>query len=145
MEILIASCIIVFQHIAYKRCVVCPSAFGYMSIGAAHLVACCAALLLLLQAGVVASGDAIVSIPSALVALCLNSTGLRRVRELAVLNVLVDVFTFKRTMRVLTSDTPAILGSGLEELLRCDSAAAAVLVQQCPCKPQQHVVLACGW
>jgi hypothetical protein len=59
-----------------------------------------------------------VSIPSALVALCLNSTGLRRVREMAVLNVLVDVFTSKKTMRVLTSDTPAILGSGLEELLR---------------------------
>lgn len=65
------------------------------------------------------SGDAIVSIPSALVALCLNTVGLRRVRETAVLNVLIDIFTMKKTMRVLTSDTPAILGSGLEELLRC--------------------------
>jgi hypothetical protein len=83
------------------------------------------ALLLLLQAGVVPSGDAIVSIPSALVALCLNSTGLRRVREMAVLNVLVDVFTCKKTMRVLTSDTPAILGSGLEELLRCGSNSSS--------------------
>lgn len=64
------------------------------------------------------SGDAIVSIPGALVALCLNTTGLQRVREEAVLDVLVDIFTSKKTMRVLTSDTPAILGSGLEELLR---------------------------
>lgn len=64
------------------------------------------------------SGDAIVSIPGALVALCLNSVGLRRVREEAVLGVLLDIFTSKKTMRVLTSDTPAILGSGLEELLR---------------------------
>jgi hypothetical protein len=85
---------------------------------------CCYSLLLP-QAGVVPSGDAIVSIPSALVALCLNSTGLRRVREMAVLNVLVDVFTSKKTMRVLTSDTPAILGSGLEELLRCGPSSSS--------------------
>jgi hypothetical protein len=52
------------------------------------------------------------------VALCLNTTGLRRCGETAVLNVLIDIFTSKKTMRVLTSDTPAILGSGLEELLR---------------------------
>lgn len=63
------------------------------------------------------SGDAVVSIPSALVALCLNTNGLRRVRETAVLNVLIDIFTSKKTLK-LTSDTPAVLGSGLEELLR---------------------------
>jgi hypothetical protein len=67
---------------------------------------------------VLPSGDAVVSIPSALVALCLNTAGLKRVRETCVLNVLIDVFTSKKTMKVLTSDTPAVLGSGLEELLR---------------------------
>jgi hypothetical protein len=71
-----------------------------------------------LQAGVLPSGDAVVSIPSALVALCLNTAGLKRVRETAVLNVLIDIFTSRKTQRVLTSDTPAVLGSGLEELLR---------------------------
>lgn len=71
-----------------------------------------------MQAGVLPSGDAVVSIPSALVALCLNTSGLKRVRETAVLNVLVDIFTSKKTMKVLTSDTPAVLGSGVEELLR---------------------------
>jgi hypothetical protein len=70
------------------------------------------------QAGVLPSGDAVVSIPSALVALCLNTSGLKRVRETAVLNVLIDIFTSKKTMKVLTSDTPAVLGSGVEELLR---------------------------
>lgn len=90
---------------------------------------------LLTQAGVLPSGDAIVSIPGALVALCLNTAGLAAVREGAALNVLLDIFTSKKAMRVLTSDTPAILGSGLEELLRCAalrcmSAARAAL---CAC------------
>jgi hypothetical protein len=67
---------------------------------------------------VLPSGDAVVCIPGALVALCLNTGGLRSVRETAVLSVLVDVFTSKKTMKVLISDTPAVLGSGLEELLR---------------------------
>jgi hypothetical protein len=75
-------------------------------------IGCC------VQAGVLPSGDAVVSIPSALVALCLNTSGLKRVRETAVLNVLIDIFTSKKTMKVLTSDTPAVLGGGVEELLR---------------------------
>lgn len=66
----------------------------------------------------VPSGDAVVSIPGALVALCLNSRGLARVRQTAVLSVLIDIFTSRKTLKVLTSDTPAVLGSGLEELLR---------------------------
>lgn len=64
------------------------------------------------------SGDAVVSIPGALVALCLNSAGLKRVRETAVLTVLIDIFTSKKTTKVLTSDTPAVLGGSLEELFR---------------------------
>jgi hypothetical protein len=70
------------------------------------------------QAGVLPSADAVISIPSALVALCLNTNGLKRVRETAVLNVLIDMFTSKKIIKVLTSDTPAVLGSGLEELMR---------------------------
>lgn len=71
-----------------------------------------------MQAAVFPTGDAMVSIPGALVALCLNSVGLKRVRESCALNVLVDVFTSKKALRVLTGDTPSVLGSGLEELMR---------------------------
>jgi hypothetical protein len=85
--------------------------YGLTTCGLCDLLCGC-------QAGVLPSGDAVVSVPSALVALCLNTTGLKRVRETCVLNVLIDIFTSKKTMKVLTSDTPAVLGSGLEELLR---------------------------
>lgn len=75
-------------------------------------------MLVSFQAGVLPSADAVISIPSALVALCLNTDGLKRVRETAVLNVLIDMFTSKKIIKVLTSDTPAVLGSGVEELMR---------------------------
>lgn len=71
-----------------------------------------------LQAGVLPSSEAICAIPNALVALCLNTFGLERVRSTHVLNVFIRIFTSKRYMKALGTETPAILGSGFEELFR---------------------------
>ncbi len=104
----------------------CASCVCNTGIDACTTMHCCA------QAGVLPSGDAIVSIPGALVALCLNSAGLRRVRETAALVVVLDVFVSRKTARVLTSDTPAILGGGLEELLRQGAPVACCVRARWP-------------
>lgn len=56
--------------------------------------------------------------PNALVALCLNTFGLQRVRESAALQALIPVFSSRRYMRAVAGDAPRVLGSGLEELFR---------------------------
>lgn len=86
-----------------------------MSVSTVQHTTC---LLASVQAGVFPSGECICAFPGALVALCLNSGGLKQVRETAALNVLGEIFTSKKAMRVLTGDTPSVLGSGLEELMR---------------------------
>jgi sRNA-binding protein len=57
-------------------------------------------------------------VPNALVALCLNTFGLQRVRETQVLQALIPVFSSRRYMRAVAGDAPRVLGSGLEELFR---------------------------
>ncbi len=64
------------------------------------------------------TGEAVCTIPNALVALCLNTFGLARVRDEHALHVLLPVFTTRKYMKALAGETPSILGSGLEELFR---------------------------
>lgn len=71
-----------------------------------------------MQAGVLPYGEAVVCIANTLVALCLNTGGLARVRESCVLEAFLPIFTSKTYAKALGGDTPAILGAGLEELFR---------------------------
>lgn len=71
-----------------------------------------------LQAGLLPSSEALCSVPSTLVALCLNTGGLARVRESLALSCFVPIFTSRTYLRALAGDTPSILGSGLDELMR---------------------------
>lgn len=57
----------------------------------------CAAL----QAGVLPSGEAVCCVPSTLVALCLNVSGLKRVEESQALQCLVPIFTTPNYLRAL--------------------------------------------
>jgi hypothetical protein len=75
------------------------------------------------QNNLLPSGEAVCSVPNALVALCLNTFGLQRVRETQVLQALILVFSSRRYMRAVAGDAPRVLGSGLEELFRCAGGA----------------------
>ena len=70
------------------------------------------------QGGVLPSGEALCSVPNTLVALCLNTGGLQRVRDARALSCFVTIFTSKTYLKALSGDTPSILGSGLDELMR---------------------------
>ena len=72
----------------------------------------------LLQSGLLPSSEALCSVPSTLVALCLNTGGLARVRDSQALSCFVPIFTTRAYSRALSGDTPSILGSGLDELMR---------------------------
>lgn len=54
-----------------------------------------------LQGGVLASGEAVCCVPSTLVALCLNNSGLKRVEESRALECLVPIFTTPNYLRAL--------------------------------------------
>ncbi|KAK9821448.1 hypothetical protein WJX81_000342 [Elliptochloris bilobata] len=69
-------------------------------------------------AGVLPSGEAVCCVPNTLVALCLNTGGLARVRSSRALRCFVPIFTSRQYLRALQGDTPSILGSGLDELMR---------------------------
>lgn len=53
-----------------------------------------------MQAGLLPSAEAVSSLPSTLVALCLNTGGLAAVREQGVLGMLVPIMTSKRYLKV---------------------------------------------
>ena len=71
-----------------------------------------------MQAGVLPSGEAVCSVPNTLVALCLNNSGMERVRQTKALACFVPIFTSKAYIKALQADTPQALGAGLDELLR---------------------------
>eukprot|EP00850_Spirogloea_muscicola_P022377 SM000291S10855 [mRNA] locus=s291:47169:64581:+ [translate_table: standard] len=71
-----------------------------------------------LSAGIMPSAEAICSVPNALIALCLNTSGLQDVQNAGALKCFVPVFTNKQYMRALSGETPSVLGAGLEELMR---------------------------
>lgn len=83
------------------------------------------------QANLLPSAEAVCAVPNALVALCLNTFGLQRVRETQVLQVLVQVFSSRRYMRAVAGDAPRVLGSGLEELFRWGPHGVACLGLPC--------------
>ena len=63
-------------------------------------------------------GEALISVPSTLVALCLNAAGLQRVLASQALSVFTTMFTSRKYAKALGGDTPPIIGAGLEELMR---------------------------
>lgn len=69
-------------------------------------------------AGVLPTSDAVLSIPNALVALCLNQSGLARVADTHALAALVPILTSRKYVKALAGDVPASLGTSLEELFR---------------------------
>eukprot|EP00850_Spirogloea_muscicola_P012629 SM000082S22871 [mRNA] locus=s82:404008:421363:+ [translate_table: standard] len=71
-----------------------------------------------LSAGIMPSAEAICSVPNALIALCLNTSGLQDVQSAGALKCFIPVFTNKQYMRALSGETPSVLGAGLEELMR---------------------------
>lgn len=68
--------------------------------------------------GVIASSEAVCNVPNTLVALCLTSQGLERVREAKALSCFVPIMTTPTYQKSLQGETPSILGAGLDELLR---------------------------
>eukprot|EP00850_Spirogloea_muscicola_P009963 SM000057S18393 [mRNA] locus=s57:350840:368215:- [translate_table: standard] len=76
------------------------------------------AFLKSLSAGIMPPAEAICSVPNALIALCLNTSGLQDVQNAGALKCFVPVFTNKQYMRALSGETPSVLGAGLEELMR---------------------------
>ncbi len=56
---------------------------------------------LILQGGVLPSGEAVCCVPSTLVALCLNVKGLKRVEESRALDCLILIFTTPNYLRAL--------------------------------------------
>lgn len=71
-----------------------------------------------IQTEVVPSGEALCAVPNTLVALCLNTSGLDRVRNADALSCFIPMFTTRTYLKALSGDTPSILGSGLDELMR---------------------------
>ena len=55
-----------------------------------------------LQGGVPPSSEAVCAIPNALVALCLNHQGLKRVKETNTLQTFIPVFTSRKFLKSLT-------------------------------------------
>eukprot|EP00198_Chlamydomonas_reinhardtii_P000104 XP_001689439.1 predicted protein [Chlamydomonas reinhardtii] len=70
------------------------------------------------KAGLLPSTDAVCSLPGMLVALCLNTGGLARVREARALEALLPLLTGRRYGKALSGDSAQMLGAGLEELFR---------------------------
>lgn len=68
--------------------------------------------------GVLCSAEAIICIPQCLDALCLNNNGLQAVKDRNALRCFVKIFTSRAYSRVLASDTPGSISSGLDELMR---------------------------
>eukprot|EP00959_Pyramimonas_sp_CCMP1952_P173132 3618005-Pyramimonas_sp.AAC.1 len=83
-----------------------------------------AAFLEAIQEGVAPCADAVCCVPNTLTALCLNTQGLERVRTAGgvgpcgALSCFVPMFTTKAYIRPLKGETPAVLGTGLDELMR---------------------------
>lgn len=70
------------------------------------------------KAGVPPAGEALCCLPPALGALCLNSSGLARVRDAGALESVATVLTGPAYLRALQGDTPSVVGAGLDELMR---------------------------
>ena len=70
------------------------------------------------QASVIASGEAVCSVPNTLVAICLNTGGLAKVSESGALDCFIPILTSRKYLKALQGDTPSVLGAGLDELLR---------------------------
>ncbi|KAJ0230389.1 HECT domain-containing protein [Hirschfeldia incana] len=70
----------------------------------------------------ICSAQAITCIPQSLDALCLNNSGLQAVKDRNALRCFVKIFTCSSYLRALTGDTPSVLSSGLDELLRHQSS-----------------------
>lgn len=68
--------------------------------------------------GVIPSSEAICSIPTALIAFCLNATGLQKVTDSQSLRSLITIFTSKQYVKALSGETASILGAGIDELFR---------------------------
>ncbi|GIL92299.1 hypothetical protein Vretimale_18444 [Volvox reticuliferus] len=70
------------------------------------------------NAGLLPSSDAVCTIPGMLVAFCLNTGGLARVKEQRVLEALIPIFTCRKYAKALSGDAAVMIGAGLEELFR---------------------------
>eukprot|EP00899_Mesostigma_viride_P004970 jgi/Mesvir1/14474/Mv05181-RA.1 len=77
-----------------------------------------AAFLSSLACGLLPSSDVISVVPNALTALCLNAAGLDAVRRSDLSACFVPVFTSKAYLTALLGDTPSVVGSALDELMR---------------------------
>eukprot|EP00798_Chlamydomonas_sp_ICE-L_P016839 gene16839-23119_t len=71
-----------------------------------------------IQAGVLPYGEAVVCIANTLVALCLNTGGLQKVKDSHVMDCFVPIFTSKKFSRALGGETPGVLGASLDEFFR---------------------------
>ncbi|KAL4856977.1 E3 ubiquitin-protein ligase UPL1 [Chlorella vulgaris] len=68
--------------------------------------------------GVLVSMEAVAAVPHTLMALCLNSGGLKLVKESKALRCLVPIFSSKQYVKALQGESSVVLGAGLDELLR---------------------------
>lgn len=75
------------------------------------------AFLSSVTSGILPSSKALICIPGALGAICLNAKGLEAVKETAALRFLVDIFTSKKYL-VAMNEGVVLLSNALEELLR---------------------------
>ncbi|MCO5577516.1 hypothetical protein L7F22_031347 [Adiantum nelumboides] len=80
---------------------------------------------------VLPSSEAVSCIPHTLDALCLNNKGLETVKECNALGCLVKIFTSKLYLRALSNETPSLLASGLDELMRHAPALRVDGVEAC--------------
>lgn len=76
------------------------------------------AFLDVLEKGILPTADCLMTVPSALVAICLNAAGLELVKQRKVLNCLVPIMTSPQYTRAMQGETPTVLGAGLDELMR---------------------------
>ena len=74
----------------------------------------------LLAQGILPASDAIVNIPQAFGAICLNQTGMQLFLQSSALNAFFEIFESPDHVKALTSssDFPKILGSSFDELVR---------------------------
>ncbi|KAI7840917.1 hypothetical protein COHA_005349 [Chlorella ohadii] len=69
-------------------------------------------------AGVIVSMEAVAAVPNTLMALCLNSGGLERVKRSKALRCFVPIFSSKQYVKALQGESAVVLGAGMDELLR---------------------------
>jgi hypothetical protein len=71
-----------------------------------------------LEKGILPTADSLMTVPGALVAICLNALGLELVKQRKVLNCFVYIMTSPQYSKALQGETPTVLGAGLDELMR---------------------------